>query len=94
MIYLEIVITIPLLKAYDLADEFRNRVKLPSCCADTDKLVDSILGTNKCICPEVGRIWKGVQDLERIKDNFENQSHVDTGETEYTPLKFEQTSLF
>lgn len=59
--------------AYELAREIRTSVELPLNAADIDVTVKGISETNDCIALERDRIEKTMQDMERIKDSFEER---------------------
>ena len=57
----------------ELAVEVNVSVELPVNAAKTEQLVKSIEDTNSFIELEKERVHKGIEDMERIKDNFENR---------------------
>ena len=57
----------------ELAVEVNVSVVLPVNAAKTEQLVKSIEDTNSFIELEKERVHKGIEDMERIKDNFENR---------------------
>lgn len=59
--------------AEELAQEIRISVNLPKTIAQTRQLVDNLNETNTFIQLEKERITKGIDDMERIKANFENR---------------------
>lgn len=61
------------LKAYDLANEVTNSVNVPETSEKARELMENIEETNTFILLEKDRIAKGIEDMERIKDNFENR---------------------
>lgn len=61
------------LEAYELANEVRNSLVVPSEMSTVEEMVQSIKETNECIALERDRIEKGISDMERIKDSFENR---------------------
>lgn len=61
------------LHAEELAQEIRISVNLPKTIAQTRQLVDNLNETNTFIQLEKERIAKGIDDMERIKANFENR---------------------
>lgn len=65
--------TLVLLKAYDLADEIRHHVTLPKTGADSDELLNQFTETIQIIMLEKDRVQKGIEDMEKIKENFEHQ---------------------
>ena len=69
----KLVETLRLLKAYDLADEIRYQVSLPKTEDEARTLGDNISDTVKIIMLEKERIEKGIEDMQKIKENFESQ---------------------
>lgn len=61
------------LNAYELATEIGNSLEMPKTSAETKELVENIAETNKCIELEKDRVGKGILDMQRIKDSFENR---------------------
>ena len=61
------------LNAYDLANEVTSSVNVPETVEKAQILKANILETNTFIMLEKDRISKGIEDMERIKDNFENR---------------------
>lgn len=61
------------LNASELAVEIDRNIIFPNSTEETDVLVNGLKDTNLCIELEKSRISKGIEDMERIKDNFENQ---------------------
>ena len=59
--------------AVELADEVRLSVNLPENADKTRDMIKSLDETNTFIELEKERIAKGIEDMERIKDNFENR---------------------
>ena len=57
----------------ELAQEIRVSVRLPENISQTRQLVENISETNTFIQLEKERVTKGIDDMERIKDNFENR---------------------
>ena len=62
-----------LLEAYEMADEIRAHAAAPESKDEALELMDHIRDTVQIIHLEKGRIEKGIGDMERIKDSFENQ---------------------
>lgn len=65
-----------LLTAFDageLAGEIRTSVRMPEGRSRTEQLVERLKETNTFIQLEKDRVAKGIEDMERIKDNFENR---------------------
>ncbi|WP_029502743.1 hypothetical protein [Lachnoclostridium phytofermentans] len=65
--------SLKLLGAVMLADEISQNVKLPYSEADTRRLITNLHEVNDCLALEKERIYKGIEDMQNIKDNFENQ---------------------
>lgn len=61
------------LKAFELAQEVANSVNAPSSVEEAKLLIQNISETNTYILLEKDRIAKGIEDMEKIKDNFENR---------------------
>ncbi len=59
--------------AQDLAREIRVSIRVPENVMQTDSLKDNLKETNTFIQLEKDRISKGIEDMERIKLNFENR---------------------
>ena len=59
--------------AVELADEVRLSVNVPEDVEKTRLMIDSLSQTNTFIQLEKDRICKGIEDMEMIKDNFENR---------------------
>lgn len=59
--------------AFDLADEVERSVDVPDNVMDIDEMAENIKGTCECIVLEKERVGKGIDDMERIKDSFENR---------------------
>lgn len=59
--------------AGELAGEIRTSVKMPEDRSQTEQLVERLKETNTFIQLEKDRVAKGIEDMERIKDNFENR---------------------
>lgn len=56
-----------------LADDIKTNVVLPRDISETSELIESLNDVNKCIEIEKDRVLKSIEDMEKIKDNFENQ---------------------
>ncbi len=65
--------SLKLLGAVMLADEISQNVKLPNTESETRRLISSLSEVNDCLTLEKDRIFKGIEDMQNIKDNFENQ---------------------
>ena len=68
-----LITTLNTLSAIELANEVENNVIFPESVSETNELVIRLNDTNMCIELEKERVGKGIEDMERIKDNFENQ---------------------
>lgn len=65
--------SLKLLGAVMLADEISQNIKLPNSEAETRRLITSLSEVNDCLALEKDRIFKGIEDMQNIKNNFENQ---------------------
>lgn len=61
------------MSSFRLADEIRNNVVMPDSVRETEELMESLREITDCIRLEKDRIEKSIEDIERIKDSFENQ---------------------
>jgi len=61
------------LNAFELASEVTGSIKVPETVEKARQLKENIIDTNTFIMLEKDRISKGIEDMERIKDNFENR---------------------
>lgn len=61
------------LNAFELAQEIEHSVKVPDNSEDAKALANGIKETNECIALERDRVGKGIEDMEKIKDSFENR---------------------
>lgn len=68
-----LIATLNSLSAAELAGEIESNVLFPDSASETTELTTRLNDTNMCIELEKERIGKGIEDMERIKDNFENQ---------------------
>ncbi len=59
--------------AFELADEIDRSVEIPDSVYEIDEMAKNIKGTCDCIVLEKERVGKGIDDMERIKDSFENR---------------------
>jgi chromosome segregation ATPase len=59
--------------AGQLADEIRDTLEMPSTGAETLSMAERLNETTGLIALEKERVSKGIADMERIKDNFENR---------------------
>lgn len=69
----ELVQLLYALQAPDLADEISKSVYVPETTADIGQLVRGISEINSCIELERDGISSGIEDMEKIKDSFENR---------------------
>lgn len=65
--------TLKMIGATLLADEIDKNIIMPESVEDTNSLIERLGETIRCIELEKDSIGKGIEDMERIKDNFENQ---------------------
>ena len=65
--------TLRKLGSESLADEIKHSVAMPVNISQTDELIDSLKDICKCLELEKERVTKSIDDMEKIKDNFENQ---------------------
>ena len=65
--------TLKKLGADELASEMRMNVSMPLTLDETSELVKALKETNLLIELEKQRVLKGLEDIQVIKDNFENQ---------------------
>lgn len=65
--------TLGKLNAFELASEIRKNVSMPLNLEETDDLIKMFKETNEYISLEKQRILKGIEDMQVIKNNFENQ---------------------
>lgn len=65
--------TLKAMSSFRLADEIRNNVVMPNSVRETEELMESLGEITDCIRIEKDRIEKSIEDIERIKDSFENQ---------------------
>lgn len=61
------------LNATGLSEEIRSRVLMPKNEEETKSLLISLNEVNECIALEKTLIMRGIQDMEQMKENFENQ---------------------
>mgnify|MGYP004622170319 CR=1 FL=1 len=59
--------------AVELADEVRVSVNVPENVSKTRSMIESLNDTNTFIQLEKDRVAKGIEDMQMIKDNFENR---------------------
>ncbi|MDD6572373.1 MAG: hypothetical protein PUF12_08340 [Thermoflexaceae bacterium] len=59
--------------AFDLADEVERSIEIPDNVAEIDNMTENIKETCECILLEKERVGKGIDDMERIKESFENR---------------------
>lgn len=65
--------TLKLLDAHDLAEEAGRSLQAPQTVEDVRQMRQSIAEINRCIELERDSVTAGIQDMERIKDSFENR---------------------
>ena len=65
--------TLRKLGSESLADEIKHSAIMPANVSQTDELMDSLKDICKCLELEKERVGKSLDDMEKIKDNFENQ---------------------
>lgn len=65
--------TLKAMSSFRLADEIRNNVVMPENISETEALMENLKEITDCIRLEKDRVEKSIEDIERIKDNFENQ---------------------
>lgn len=65
--------TLKKLNAHELASEIRMNVQMPANLRETEDLIEMLKETTQYIELEKQRIIKGLDDIQIIKDNFENQ---------------------
>ena len=65
--------TLKKLNAHELASEIRMNVSMPADLSETRELIDMLKETNEYIGLEKQRVVRGLDDMQIIKDNFENQ---------------------
>lgn len=65
--------TLKKLNAHELASEIRMNVSMPANLGETEDLISMLSETTQYIELEKQRIIKGLDDIQLIKDNFENQ---------------------
>lgn len=68
-----LVDTLKMLNATELADEIARNINMPQNGIETDELINILADINSCLALEKERVGKSIEDMERIKDNFENQ---------------------
>lgn len=59
--------------ADELSAEMNASINIPSDCKDVEVLCSGLRRTNEYIVLEKERVSKGIEDMEQIKDNFENR---------------------
>lgn len=65
--------TLKMLGAYDLAEEIGRSLTSPRTLQDVDLHMQNLSKTMECILLEKERIGKGIENMEVIKENFENR---------------------
>lgn len=61
------------MNSYALADEMRKNIIIPESTEEADRLINALKEIADCIMLEKERILKSIEDMEKIKENFENQ---------------------
>lgn len=61
------------LNAHELSEEIAKSMEIPERAQDADELTEALKQTNEFIALEKDRVSRGIEDMERIKDNFENR---------------------
>lgn len=59
--------------AEELAAEIKLSINMPDSYEKADNMINALTETNSLVELEKDRIHKGIEDMERIKDNFENR---------------------
>lgn len=65
--------TLNSLNSYELALEIKNNIHMPSNAEETEQLIQTFSETNGYIQLEKQRVLQGLEDMQVIKENFENQ---------------------
>ena len=60
-------------EAYELANEVEKHIESPSNEEEAEHLIENIADTISCIELEKSSVEKGIEDMEKIKHNFESQ---------------------
>ena len=60
-------------EAYELANEVEKHIESPSNEGEAERLIENIADTISCIELEKSSVKKGIEDMEKIKHNFESQ---------------------
>lgn len=60
-------------KAVLLAGEIKNTLTVPKCMADIDEIENGIGETCECLRLEKDRTLRGISDMEKIRESFENR---------------------
>lgn len=68
-----LVDTLNKLEAYLLSDEIKINVSMPNTLEETKELTESLVDVTNCIKLEKSRVLKSIEEMELIKDSFENQ---------------------
>ncbi|NLL93343.1 MAG: hypothetical protein GX225_04240 [Clostridiales bacterium] len=61
------------LGAEPLSEEIRQNVTMPESISDADMEIEALEDITRCLELEKDRIAKSIEDMKKIKDNFENQ---------------------
>lgn len=65
--------TLNSLNSHALALEIRNNINMPSNAEETEQLIQTFSEINRYIGLEKQRVLQGLEDMQAIKENFENQ---------------------
>lgn len=65
--------TLRKLGAEPLSEEIKNSAVMPANIRETDELMDALKDICRCLELERDRVGRSIDDMEKIKDNFENQ---------------------
>ena len=69
----ELAETLRRLKAFELADEIRYHIQLPTDSDEATQMYADLKETINIIMLEKDRVYKGIEDMVKIKQNFETQ---------------------
>ncbi len=65
--------TLKKLGSVALAEDIKANTDMPSGISETDELIAVLNDVSRCIGIEKDRVLKSIEDMEKVKDNFENQ---------------------
>lgn len=68
-----LVDTLEKLKAQALAQEIKTHIHMPESVQEAEVLIQSLVETNQFIQLEKDRVLQGLEDMQMMKENFENQ---------------------